>query len=141
MKVLVTGGASTFGRSTVQRLVKNGATVVFCDQPSSNGEEIAKEIGGSVSYMPADIAKEYDVRNLLKEIQNAHGGLNVLLNCASLEKRQNIYDFAQKRPAQLDDLQAIIKVRYKSIPSLQCENKGNTIRSFSLLNRIMFWER
>lgn len=118
MRVLVTGGASTFGRPTIQRFVKNGAKVIFCDQPSSNGEEVAKEIGGGVMYMPVDITKEYDVLNLMKEVQTTHGGLDVLVNCASVEKKQNIYDFEQKRSPQLVDFQAFFKVRYKSKPLL-----------------------
>lgn len=56
---LVTGGASGLGRATVQRLVKNGARVVIADLPSSDGENVAKELGGSCCFAPTDVSKFY----------------------------------------------------------------------------------
>lgn len=80
--------------------------------------------------MPADITKEYDVMNLLKQVHTTHGGLDVLLNCTSMEKKQNIYDFEQKRSSQLVDIQAILKVLYKAKSFLHCKNDGKTISFF-----------
>lgn len=106
----MTGGASTFGRATVERCAKQGASVIFCDHPSSNGEQIAKDIGENVSFMAADITKEYDVINLMREIQEKYGRLNLLVNCATLESKKSIYDFEQKQPLQLQDFQSVLKV-------------------------------
>lgn len=52
---LVTGGASGLGRATVERLSRQGASVIIADLPGSNGDNIAKEIGGNTVYVPTDV--------------------------------------------------------------------------------------
>ena len=55
---LVTGGASGLGRATVLRFVKRGANVILADLPSSDGENVAKEMGANVVFHPADVRTE-----------------------------------------------------------------------------------
>ena len=52
----ITGGASGLGRATVERLAKRGANVIIADLPSSNGEEVAKNIGPNVLFHPTDVS-------------------------------------------------------------------------------------
>ena len=52
----ITGGASGLGRATVERLAKRGANVIIADLPSSNGEEIAKNIGPNALFHPTDVS-------------------------------------------------------------------------------------
>lgn len=52
----VTGGASGLGRATVQRLARHGARVVIADLPSSEGENVAKELGENCCFAPADVS-------------------------------------------------------------------------------------
>ena len=42
---MVTGGSSGLGHATVQNFVRNGAKVVICDLPSSQGHLLVKELG------------------------------------------------------------------------------------------------
>ena len=53
---LVSGGASGLGRATVQRLARRGARVVIADLPSSDGENVAKELGENCCFAPADVS-------------------------------------------------------------------------------------
>ena len=53
---LVTGGASGLGQATAQRLVRQGARVVIADLPTSNGENVAKELGESCTFAPTDVS-------------------------------------------------------------------------------------
>src|SRR4026209_2789135 len=52
---LVTGGASGLGRATVRQLAANGAGVVIVDLPSSNGKDVADELGEKVVFVPAAV--------------------------------------------------------------------------------------
>ena len=58
---LVTGGASGLGRATVQRLVQNGARIVVADLSSSDGENVAKELGESCCFAPTDVSLSFSV--------------------------------------------------------------------------------
>ena len=53
---LVTGGASGLGRATVQRLARHGARVVVADLPSSDGENVAQELGENCCFAPTDVS-------------------------------------------------------------------------------------
>ena len=46
---LVTGGASGLGRATAARFIREGAKVTICDLPTSQGEEVAKELSSGMA--------------------------------------------------------------------------------------------
>ena len=52
---LVTGGASGLGRGTAARLSRQGAAVIIADLPGSNGDDVAKEIGGKTAFVPTNV--------------------------------------------------------------------------------------
>ncbi|XP_055309708.1 3-hydroxyacyl-CoA dehydrogenase type-2-like [Sitodiplosis mosellana] len=106
---LVTGGASGLGRATANRFALKGSQVVFCDLPTSNGQEIVKEIGENVHYIPADVTSETDVQNLVEEISKKYGKLDILVNCAGLADAHVTYNFRAKTPRKLDDFEKVLK--------------------------------
>ena len=53
---LVTGGASGLGRATVERFIKQGAKVVMCDLPSSDGAQVAASLGENCAFVPGDVS-------------------------------------------------------------------------------------
>lgn len=121
---LVTGGASGLGRATASRFVKKGSRVVFCDLPTSNGAEVAKELGENALYIPADVTSENDVQNLVEEISKKYGKLDVLVNCAGLGDAHTTYNFASKKPRRLADFQKVLLV------CVIFEKKKSTIELF-----------
>jgi NAD(P)-dependent dehydrogenase (short-subunit alcohol dehydrogenase family) len=78
---LVTGGASGLGLATAKALLAAGAKVVILDLPTSAGEQIAKELGDSVRFAPADVRNEAEVTAAL-DVADALGALRVCVNCA-----------------------------------------------------------
>lgn len=120
--VLVTGGAGGLGRATATRLVNKGASVVICDLPTSTGAEVAKELGENALYIPADVTLEMDVHNVLDEIKNKHGKLNVLVNCAGLSNAFVTYNFNSEKPRTFEDFESVIMVcdTHVIFYSMQC---------------------
>lgn len=53
---LVFGGGSGLGLATGKRLVKNGYNVVLADLPSSEGDRVARDLGDSCIFAPADVS-------------------------------------------------------------------------------------
>ena len=53
----ITGAASGLGRATALRLANNGAKVVIADLGSSQGEDVASEIGSNSAFFhPIDVS-------------------------------------------------------------------------------------
>ncbi|XP_055309694.1 3-hydroxyacyl-CoA dehydrogenase type-2-like [Sitodiplosis mosellana] len=105
---LVTGGAAGLGRATAERFVKKGSQVVICDLPTSNGAEVAKNLGENAFYVPADVTSEEQIQNLVDEISKKHGKLNVLVNCAGLCNAYVTYNFKTGKPRTLEDFQRVL---------------------------------
>lgn len=81
---LITGGASGLGRATAERFAKNGAQVIICDLPSSEGEKVAKSIGSSAVFVPTDVTKEDNVMEALNVAEDKFGVVNTVVNCAGI---------------------------------------------------------
>ncbi|XP_067685180.1 3-hydroxyacyl-CoA dehydrogenase type-2-like [Haliotis asinina] len=107
---LVTGGASGLGRATVERFVRQGARVVLCDLPSSDGEEVAKKLGDNCVFAPTNVTSEGDVKNALSVAQSKFGGLNVAVNCAGIGVAFQTYNFKSGTPHDLDDFKRVLEV-------------------------------
>jgi len=80
---LVTGGASGLGRATAEVLAGEGATVVICDLPSSDGEAVAKALGDRSRFAPADVTNESNVQAAVDAAAEA-GPLAIVVNCAGI---------------------------------------------------------
>ena len=53
---MVTGGASGLGRATAERFVQQGARVVICDLPGSQGQEVADSLGENAVFAATDVS-------------------------------------------------------------------------------------
>ena len=80
LSVAVTGGASGLGLATARRVLAAGGTVTLIDLPSSNGADIATELGDGAIFAPADITDEEQFGAL--DVAHERGGLRGLVHCA-----------------------------------------------------------
>jgi 3-hydroxyacyl-CoA dehydrogenase/3-hydroxy-2-methylbutyryl-CoA dehydrogenase len=55
---IVTGAASGLGRAAATRIVKQGGQVVICDLPTSEGRNVARELGPNCHFSPTDVRKK-----------------------------------------------------------------------------------
>jgi NAD(P)-dependent dehydrogenase (short-subunit alcohol dehydrogenase family) len=86
---LVTGGASGLGRATAERLVDDGAQVVICDLPGSDGAAVAEKLGAV--FAPTDVTSEADVRTAVAAATEL-GPLRVVVNCAGVPDATKVLD-------------------------------------------------
>ena len=80
---LVTGGASGLGRAVVEELSAQGASVVICDLPGSDGKAVAEALGERVAFAPTDVTSEEDVAAAIAAAGEL-GGLHIVVNCAGV---------------------------------------------------------
>ena len=84
--VLVTGSTSGIGEATALRFAQAGDTVVFNSARSVEaGERLAKATPGA-HYVQADISRGDDCLRLVREVLQACGRLDVLVNNAGTTK-------------------------------------------------------
>lgn len=103
------------GRATVKRFAEKGSKVIFCDIQESIGHKTAEEIGSNVHFIPADVRKAEDIKQVLDQIEAKYGKLNTVINCAGIGNAYLIYNFNKNLPRRLDDFTKIIQVRIESL--------------------------
>ncbi|KAH8267264.1 hypothetical protein KR026_010453, partial [Drosophila bipectinata] len=107
---LVTGGASGLGRATAERLAKQGASVVLADLPSSKGNDVAKELGDKVVFVPLDVTSEKDVSAAVQTAKDKFGRLDLTVNCAGTATAVKTYNFNKNVAHKLEDFQRVINI-------------------------------
>ena len=81
-RIIITGGASGMGRTTVENFPALGAKVVFFDVNDKDGEEVAKASG--TKYIHVDVSNPEEVEKGFKEAVEYLGGLDVLIHAAAI---------------------------------------------------------
>ncbi len=104
---VVTGGASGLGLATARTLAGAGAGVVIVDLPSSDGEQVAKQLGERVVFSPADVTDEAQVGAALDAAERL-GALRVAVSCAGIGNAIKV--IGRKGPFPLADFTKVVTV-------------------------------
>ena len=84
---LITGGGSGIGEATARRFAAEGAALAIVDLNQEGAEGVAaaiRQAGGRAHAIVADVAREDDVRAMLKETHDVFGALHILMNNAAI---------------------------------------------------------
>jgi NAD(P)-dependent dehydrogenase (short-subunit alcohol dehydrogenase family) len=84
---IITGAASGIGRATAILFAKEGSKVVVVDINDKEGEEtvkIIKKEGKQALFIHADVSKELDVKNMVKNVKESFGKIDILVNNAGI---------------------------------------------------------
>jgi NAD(P)-dependent dehydrogenase (short-subunit alcohol dehydrogenase family) len=79
-KAVVVGGASGMGRASAEALAAAGVSIAILDRESSDGQEVAKSLGGS--FHPADVTDFAGTEQALHDAVDALGGLHIAVTTA-----------------------------------------------------------
>ena len=81
---VVTGGSRGIGRAIATAFAKEGATVVVAARTSSAAGTAAREMGGKALGIGCDVRHPDQVAALFREVNEAVGGTDVLVNNAGI---------------------------------------------------------
>ncbi len=80
---IVTGSAQGIGRAIADKLAAEGARVVIADLNEAGAQAAAAAIPGATAVR-ADVSDEASVKAMVKAAVDAHGKLDILVNCAAI---------------------------------------------------------
>lgn len=81
--VLITGGASGIGRAVAERFLAQQDKVHVCDASSDNIDEFLDGNPTATATL-ADVGNRSDVDRVFADLDEQHGGLNILINNAGV---------------------------------------------------------
>ena len=93
--VLITGAGRGNGRKLAEELARRGAIVVLNDISPINVEEVEAGIraeGGQAKSFIEDVAKKVGAQMLVKEVEDAFGKIDILINHAAVEPHTPLLD-------------------------------------------------
>lgn len=83
--VLVTGGSQGIGRYIAHRFAQEGAHLAIADiRPMDNIEEELRQMEAEVLTVPADVTSEDQVQELMRQVVDRYGHIDVLVNNAAI---------------------------------------------------------
>lgn len=140
-RVLVTGGASGIGFATCAAFAKEGASVLMTDVNAERGEPAAAELraaGGQVKFLRVDITDPASVTASAAAVQQALGGLDVLVNAAGWDI---IQPFMDNTPEYWDKIVALnymgpVRVTRALLPLLIESGSGRIVNVSSDAGRV-----
>ncbi len=133
-RIMITGGSSGIGRATALMLAQAGARVILVARDPIKLEATRAEIcaaGGSVRACACDITDPSACAQLVKQVNEEFGGLDVLINNAGRSIRRSIsisyerlHDF--ERLMQLNYF-AAVRLTLAFLPNMAMQGGGHVI--------------
>lgn len=84
---LITGGGTGIGKATAHLFAKEGAKVYITGRREEKLREVqseAKSQGIDIDYFASDVSIEDDCKNVVKQVAEKNGGLDILFNNAGV---------------------------------------------------------
>jgi cyclopentanol dehydrogenase len=135
---IVTGSGGGIGSAIAQRFAIEGAHVWVTDVNGETAEETVAKIktaGGAATAMAVDVSKGQDITALLRNIENAHGFVDVVVNNAGILVRGEVRqlsdaDWTKLREVNLD---AILRISRDALPLLRKSKSASLINISSIM--------
>lgn len=93
--ILITGAGRGSGRALAKAFAERGAVVAANDISPINVEQVVEEItkhGGRARAFVEDVAKKVGAQNLIKQVEDEFGRIDILINHASVRPRVHLLD-------------------------------------------------
>lgn len=94
-RVFITGGASGLGRALAECFAKEGASVCIGDVDDAQGAQAVEALAGHgwpVHFLHCDVTRESDLQTAADWLQQAWGGVDVVVNNAGVAQMGGIAD-------------------------------------------------
>ncbi len=135
---IVTGSGGGIGQAIARRFALEGAHVWVTDINGEAAEETVRDIkagGGAATAMTIDVSKGQDITALLRNVENAHGYADIIVNNAGILVRGEVRqlsdaDWTKLREVNLD---AILRISRDALPLLRKSKSASLINISSIM--------
>ncbi|MBL8590702.1 MAG: SDR family oxidoreductase [Methylobacteriaceae bacterium] len=103
-RALVTGAAGGIGRAVAERFAALGAQVRLADVDVAAAEAAASRIGAEAAALPLDLADRRSCESAVAEAARGMGGLDILVNCGAIIRRQALDEVGEADIARMSDV-------------------------------------
>ncbi len=142
-RAVITGASKGLGKAMALALAAEGARVALVSRSREPLEEVARECGRGAAAFVADVAREEDVRRVEKEIIDAFGGVEILINNAGINLRKNLVDFT------LEEWNSVMTTNFTSVflmcrsfvPYMKGKGYGRVLNMSSIMSHISLPQR
>lgn len=130
--ILLTGAAGGIGSEIGRGLASAGAHVALCDIDKIGLEKVRQSIaaaGGGVSGHILDITDSDSIKACVKEIGEIQGHIDILINCAGINKREGFMDVTEETYDRIMDinLKGVFLVTREVAPYMKKQKGGSII--------------
>ena len=104
---LITGASGGIGSEIASALAAAGATMALTGRSAEKLEEIGTAIrnaGGTATIFPGDIGDGTFRQQLVNDVAEANGRIDILVNCAGINRREPIAEVGQETFDRLVDV-------------------------------------
>ena len=128
--VIVTGGASGFGRGIVEKFIEEGAKVVIADVNYEAAKDLQSLLGNKSLAIKVDVSKQSEVDNMIQETINNFSQINILIQNAAIGMQpQPLSETSEELFDKLFDInvKSVFLGAKAVIPQFKKQGKGGVI--------------
>ncbi|MBS0252556.1 MAG: glucose 1-dehydrogenase [Proteobacteria bacterium] len=135
---MVTGSGGGIGAAIAHRFAAEGAHVWVTDINGETADETVREIkagGGAATAMAVDVSKGQDITALFRNIESAHGYVDVVVNNAGILVRGEVRQLSDAEWTKLREvnLDAILRISRDALPLLRKSKSPSLINISSIM--------
>jgi NAD(P)-dependent dehydrogenase (short-subunit alcohol dehydrogenase family) len=132
--VLITGAAGGLGSVMAEVLAEAGGRILILDLEDSPGSEVAKRIGDRARFVPADLADLPATRELVSQLAEEKGGIDVLVNNAAIypSKHFDQYSIEEYERVQRVNADAAFVCVQAVVPRMRAKRWGRIVNITSI---------
>ncbi len=134
---LVTGGGGGIGRGIAETLTSYGAQVVVAELKQERAAAVEAALKAAKAdhlVLRIDVRQEAQVNDLMNQIENRYGKLDVLVNNVGTASAPKLFEFTTNEDWDFDyqiNLRHMFLVTRAAIPLIRKSGKGGSIINFS----------
>src|SRR5215472_7212577 len=138
---LVTGGTSGIGKATAIAFAEHGAKVVLSGRREKAGTQVVAEIkklGGDAAFVRADVAKEADVKAMVKFAVDKFGRLDIAFNNAGVEWKGPLHQATEAEYRRVFDINVwgVLNSMRHEIPVMLKNGGGAIVNTSSVAGHV-----